>query len=91
MATIRIRQNHHKDNKTVRNEVENLAKKLSNELSAKYSWEGDRLVFKRSGASGNIDIGEAEVDIEIKLSLVLAPLKNTIEKTVTNYLDEHLG
>ena len=91
MATIRTKRSHHLDNETVRNEVHNLAEKLSNDLSAKYSWEGDRLVFKRSDANGHIDIGEGEVDVEIKLSMVLTPLKGTVEKTVTSYLDEHLA
>ncbi len=91
MATIRIKRAHHLDNETVRKEIEELAEKLSKDLSAKYSWEGDRLVFKRSGANGHIDIGEGEVDIEIKLSMVLTPLKGTVEKTVTGYLDERLG
>ena len=91
MATIHISKQHNLDNETIRNEVQNLAEKLSEELSAKYDWEGDRLVFKRSGANGHIDISEGEIDIEIKLSLVLTPLKGTIEKTVNNYLDEHLA
>ena len=91
MATIRIKREHHLDHETVRNEVQNLAEQLSKDLSAKYSWEGDRLVFKRSGANGHIDIGEGEIDIEIKLSMVLTPLKGTVEKTVTSYLDEHLA
>ena len=91
MATIRVKREHHMDHDAVRNEVQNLAEKLSKELSAKYNWEGDRLVFKRSGASGHIDISEGEVDIEIKLNMVLTPLKGTIEKTVTSYLDERLS
>ncbi|MCG6937371.1 MAG: polyhydroxyalkanoic acid system family protein [Gammaproteobacteria bacterium] len=91
MATIHIKRKHHLDNETVRNEVQNLADKLSKDLSATYSWQGDRLVFKRSGASGHIDISGNDVEVEIKLSLVLAPLKGTVEKTVTNYLDERLS
>jgi putative polyhydroxyalkanoate system protein len=92
MATIRIKRAHHQDNETVRNEVQRIAEKLSSQLSAKYSWKSDnRLEFKRSGASGHIDIGEGEVDIEIKLSMVLTPMKGTIEKTLTDYLDERLS
>ena len=91
MATIHIQKEHHLDNDTVRKQVQNLAEKLSEDLSAKYNWEGDRLVFKRSGASGHIDIGEGIVDIEIKLSMVLTPLKGKIEQTVNGYLDERLS
>ncbi len=91
MATIHIKKKHHLDHETVRNEVQNLAEKLSKDLSATYSWQGDRLVFKRSGASGHIDTSENEVEVEIKLSLVLTPLKGTVEKTVLTYLNERLS
>ena len=91
MATIHIQKEHHLDNKTVRKEVQNLAEKLSEDLSANYNWEGDRLLFKRSGASGHIDIGEGIIDVEIKLSMVLTPLKGKIEQTVNGYLEERLS
>ncbi len=91
MATIHIKKTHQLDNAKVRDEVQHLAEKLSQDLSAKYHWEGDRLVFKRSGASGHIDIIPGAVDIEIKLSMVLTPLKGKIEQTVNGYLDERLA
>jgi putative polyhydroxyalkanoate system protein len=90
MATIHIQKKHHLDNAAVRKKVQELADKLSKDLSAKYNWEGDRLVFKRSGASGHIDIADGAIDVEIKLSMVLSPLRGKIEKTVSNYLNERL-
>ena len=68
-----------------------MAEKLSDELSIDYQWDNDRLVFKRVGANGYIDIRKDEIEIEIKLNLVLTPLKGTIEKSITNYLDERLA
>ena len=91
MATIRINRAHQLDSATVRNGVQKLAEKLSADLSADCNWDGDRLSFKRGGANGHIDIGDSEVDIEIRLNMVLTPMKNTIEKTVTAYLDAHLS
>lgn len=91
MATIHINKTHTIDYDTVRQEVQHLADKLSEALSADYQWDGDRLVFKRKGASGHIDISESEIDIEIKLGLALTPLKGTIEKKIDDYLDEHLS
>ena len=58
MATIRIKKQHHLSNEKVKQEVQKLADKLSEELSAEYSWKNDRLIFKRTGASGHIDIGK---------------------------------
>ena len=91
MATVQIKRKHQMDKDQVRDEIQNLADKLSKELSANYQWKGDRLEFKRSGANGYIVMHEGEVDIEIKLNMLLTPLKSTIEKTVNDYLDERLG
>lgn len=91
MATIHINRAHEMDHATVKKSIQELAEKLSEELSADYSWEKDRLVFKRSGATGFINIGKHEVEVEIKLNLLLSPMKGTIEKTVTSYLDERLS
>jgi len=91
MATIHIKKAYSIDYDKVRQEVQNLAEKLGEDLSADYEWDGDCLVFKRKGASGQIDISDSEIDIEIKLGLVLTPLKGTIEKKIDDYLDEYLS
>lgn len=91
MATIHITKQHHLDKEQVKKEVQKLAEKLSEELSVETNWEKDRLTFKRTGASGHINLGEDEVDVEIKLSMVLKPLKGKIEQTVQDYLDERLS
>jgi putative polyhydroxyalkanoate system protein len=90
MTTIHFKKKHDLDKKHVRQEVEHLAEKLGEELSLDYQWDDDRLVFKRTGASGFIDIGKHELEIQITLNLMLSPLKGTIEKTITNYLDERI-
>lgn len=79
MVRIHIKKAHRVDLSIVREEVQNLAEKLSEELSTEYSWEDGRLVFKRSGASGCIEICDGEVDVDIKLGLALtAPTRGTI-------------
>jgi putative polyhydroxyalkanoate system protein len=90
MATIHITRSHQLDQETVRDKVQELADKLSEELSAEYKWEKDRLVFKRTGANGFVRIGDQELEVEVKLGMMLRPLKGTIEKTITDYLDQRL-
>ncbi len=90
MATIHVKRQHDLDDTRVRQQVEKLAERLSEELSVDYEWDKDRLVFKRTGASGFINVGKNELEIQIKLSLLLTPLKGTIERTITDYLDERL-
>ncbi len=91
MATIHITRSHQLDQETARNKVQELADTLVEKLSAQYQWEQDRLVFNRPGADGYVRIGKHELEVTIKLGLMLRPLKGTIEKTVTEYLDQRLS
>jgi putative polyhydroxyalkanoate system protein len=90
MAVIRVRRQHHLGAKEARSTVEKLAKKLQKELDAQYHWQGSKLQFKRSGASGHIDVSEHEVNVEIKLGMLLTPLKGKIEKTIKDEIDRYL-
>jgi len=90
MATIHITKSHQLDQETVRDNVQELADMLVEKLSAEYQWEKDRLIFKRSGAHGFVRIGNQELEVEVKLGMLLRPLKGTIEKTITDYLDQRL-
>jgi len=91
MATIQIRRSHRLDQQHIREQVQNLADKLASELGADYLWQGDRLHFERSGAKGDIDIGDGYLEFNLKLGMLLSPLKGKIESSVVEYLDEHLG
>jgi putative polyhydroxyalkanoate system protein len=90
MATIHITRSHQLDQETIHQKVEELANTLVEKLSAEYHWEQDRLVFKRSGANGFVRIGNQELEVEVKLGMMLRPLKGTIEKTIAEYLYQRL-
>ena len=91
MATIQITRSHQLDPETVRGKVQELANMLVEKLSAEYTWEKDRLIFKRTGANGFVRISDQELEVEVKLGMMLRPLKGTIEKTITEYLDQQLN
>jgi putative polyhydroxyalkanoate system protein len=65
-----------------RSRVEAIAKDLKKEYKIDYVWKGNRLLFKRSGAAGNLDLGDGFIELDIKLGMVLAPLKGKIEKSI---------
>lgn len=90
MATIHITKSHQLDLETVRANVQELADMLVEKLAAEYQWEKDRLVFKRSGANGFVRIGNQELEVEVKLGMLLTPLKGTIERTISDFLDQRL-
>ena len=67
--------------------LEEIARELKKKLNADYAWKGNSLRFKRSGASGRIDLGDDYIEIKIKLSMVLAPMKGKIETTLKDKLN----
>lgn len=82
MSNIHIKYKHSLDREQTRQRVEEIAKDLKKEYKMDYAWKGDRLLFKRSGAAGSLDLGDGFIELNIKLGLVLAPLKGKIEKTI---------
>ncbi|MFM1892288.1 MAG: hypothetical protein RLZ44_1365 [Pseudomonadota bacterium] len=90
MAVIKVKRRHKLGAEQARSTVEDLAKKLQKELDAKCHWEGDTLRFSRAGASGHIDVKERELEVEIKLGMLLSPLKGKIEQTIREEIDKHL-
>lgn len=91
MATIFIQRKHSLAPNELRRHVDALAENLQRKLSAEYHWEGDTLHFSRSGASGMIKLEPTQLEIQIKLGLLLLPLKNSVKQSVNEYLDEYLA
>ena len=91
MSKIQITREYSLDKNNVRNEIQLLAEKLGSELSVEYSWQEDRLLFNRSGVDGFIELGDGELLLEIKLGMLLTPLKGKIETTIRDYLEQHLS
>lgn len=82
MSLIHVKYKNSLNLEETRKRVEEVAKDLKKEYKIDYAWKGDRLLFKRSGAAGNLDIGDGFIELKIKLGVVLAPLKGKIEKTI---------
>ncbi len=90
MANIQIRRTHSLDNTQIHDKVNQLAERLQEEYAVESLWEGERLIFRRTGASGYLQLHDGEIELQIKLNLLLSPLKGHIEQTVQDYLDERL-
>lgn len=82
MSNIHVKHKHSLNPDEARKRVEEIAKELKKEYKIDYAWKGDRLLFKRTGAAGKLDLGDGFIDLDIKLGMVLAPLKGKIEKTI---------
>jgi len=91
MSKIHIRRAHHLGLADARTRVSTIAEDLKKDLDADYQWHGDQLRFERSGASGTIDVGDDFVEIDVKLGLLVALMKGTIEDSINRRLDDAIG
>jgi putative polyhydroxyalkanoate system protein len=82
MSKIHMKYKHALDPQETRDRVEEIAKDLKREYKIDYAWKGDRLLFRRSGAAGNLDLGDGFIELDINLGLVLSPMKGKIEQAI---------
>jgi len=91
MAHIRLERTHGLGLEEARRQIDEIAESLRGKLQARSHWEGDHLIFERPGASGVIAVSADQVTLDIRLGLLLRPLKASIERTINEQLDAHLA
>jgi putative polyhydroxyalkanoate system protein len=73
------------------NELQQLADKLGEEMQLNCEWSSDDcLDFRRSGAAGQINIGDEELALTIKLGMLLSPFRSTIEAEIKQFMDDRI-
>jgi putative polyhydroxyalkanoate system protein len=68
-----------------------MANDLRHRLEVQYRWEGDDLLFYRTGADGRIHVSDHEVDVSVDLGIMLSPMKAMVQRQIEDYLDRHFG
>ncbi len=91
MSAIRFERNHALGRDGARKAAEALAQALAEKFQLRYQWVGDELNFHRSGADGKLGVGDDRVTFELKLGLLLRPLKGAIEGEVEHYFQQYFG
>lgn len=91
MAKIDVQRSHTLGRDAAREKAEYLAERLSSQYGVRYQWKGDVLEFKRSGADGQIEVGEEQVRVRLNLGLMLSALSGTIKREIEQVLDKHLN
>mgnify|MGYP001067292743 CR=1 FL=1 len=91
MASITIHRRHSLGLEQARGLVGELAQSLEEDLNATWRWQGDELRFERAGASGLVRIADDLLDVEVKLGVLLRPLRATIAAQINERLDSLLG
>lgn len=90
MSRIHFRRDHELGVEQARERIAEVAQRLEREFHVACQWQGNRLSFKRPGASGVIDVADDVVTLDIRLGLFLAPMRHTIALRIDDKLSSVL-
>jgi putative polyhydroxyalkanoate system protein len=91
MPSISIAKPHALSHRKAKDVAERLAKDLQQRFDLAYAWDGDDVNFERSGVSGRMHVGRTTITLDVKLGLLLTPLKPAIEREIHAQLDKLAG
>ena len=91
MSTIDVRRSHTLPKEEAKKRAEQLATSMKQRFELEWRWDGDRILFDAPrgaarGTRGLVDIGDAEVRVQIDLPFLLRMLKGTVENKVNEKL-----
>lgn len=91
MPVISIAKKHALPHKRAKDVAEQVAKDLQQRFELDYSWKGDDVDFARPGVTGRMHVGKDAISLDVKLGLLLSPLKPAIEREIHAALDKLLA
>jgi putative polyhydroxyalkanoate system protein len=91
MADIRVTQKHKLSHKKARAAAKKVAEKIAEEFDMSTEWDGNVLIFQRSGVSGTLTVHETEARLEIHLGFLLKAFSARIEDEVRKNMKKVFG
>ena len=88
MAVISIAKKHSLSHRNAKDVAERVAKDLKKRFELDYAWHGDDVDFERPGISGRMHVGKDAISLDVRIGLLLTPLKPAIEREIHATLDK---
>jgi len=91
MSIIEVTRHHTLNHQDAVDAATHLAASLSDQYGVKYYWEGNSLIFQRSGVKGVLHVKPTQVHIRMELGFFVRAFSSRIEKSIHNHLDKLIG
>ena len=91
MSTIEINKTFTMPRDKLRDQLDDLAERLGQELQLNCEWLSDDCMgFRRSGLNGQINIGAEEIEMTITLGMLMEFFRGKIESEILAFIDQHI-
>ena len=91
MPSIDISRPHSMTIAAAKKSVNRVAKHIAEKFEVDSAWQGDTLVFRRSGVDGQIEVQPKAIRVTVELGFLLMAIRGSVEKEIRRYLDEEFG
>ncbi len=90
MSRIRIERDHDLGRAGARQVAEQVAADLARRFPIRHHWEGDVMHVNHSGARGTITVAARSLALDVRVGLLLLPVRRRLEQEIERQLDEIL-
>ena len=91
MSVIEITKEFTMPRKKLMGELESLAGELAEQHQVNCEWLSDScLGFERNGAHGELNIGDEEIELTVKLGMLMAIFRERIQRELEDYIERNI-
>jgi len=87
---VRISRQHSLGQAEARKRVEQIADDMAGDFNLRTEWQDHSMKIKGPGVTGQIDISEHSIDVNVNLGFTMMLLEGTIRSTIEDKMDKHL-
>lgn len=92
MADIKVSREHGVTLELAKGVMESVAEELAKEHGIHWAWQDEHaLTFGRTGIEGFCHVTAEVIEINVKLALLMRPVRSVLENAVNRRLDNEIG
>lgn len=93
LSAIEVSRKHRLGLVGARQAAEAIAQDMSERYQLECEWADEQeteLLFRGAGVQGSLTLSEASLNLDVRLGLLLLPIRSVLEQEILDYLAHHL-